>query len=363
MGSWIAEFGSRALLINIRKDQKNQDELAIIKNGLSKHSEGAIVYDDLYGEPDTEQIDSVVYFAKKSHADVIVGYGGIDSFNTAKAVAILANNSCFAADLLNGKAKAKKPALPIITIPIEPTLGEELVPGFTIVDAESGVRKYYDNETIFPKACFYDPKISSHLTSDEAARIGGALLAYAIEVALSIKANPITSTLILRVIDLVKKNLNTFYREPDNEKAVTNMLWGSAMTGSSLPSSPLGVTYAVSMALSTETKLDFHFALALILPHVMEYYLTAAPARYVNIARSLEENVADISVIEAAIKAVEGVRRLFLEVNLPSRLSEFDVSKGDLGKLAKLAVTYPHLANAPRQLTKNEVESILLAAY
>jgi len=305
MGSWISEFGSRVLLINIRKDQKNPDELAILKNGLTKHADGCIVYDDLYGDPDTEQIDSVTYFAKKSHSNVIVGFGSIDSFNTAKAVAVLASNSCFAADLFNGKAKVKNPALPIITIPIEPTMGEELIPGSTIVDAETGVRKFFEHPSLFPKACFYDPKISSHLTSDGAARIGGALLAYAIESALSINANPITSTLILRVIDLVKKNLLNFYREPTNEKAISNILWGSAMTGSSLPSSPLGVTWSIAISLSAETKIDFHFALAMILPHVMEYYLTAAPARYVNIARSLSEDVGDISVIEAAIKAVE----------------------------------------------------------
>ena len=71
----------------------------------------------------------------------------------------------------------------------------------------------------------------------------------------------------------------------------------------------------------------------------------------------------DISVIEAAIKAVEGIRKLFLEINLPTRLSEFEIKKYELPDIATESVLFPHIENAPRVLNKNEIESILLAAF
>ena len=362
IGGFIQNFGNRVLLINIRKENKNDEELQIIKNGLQKHSEGCIIYDDLYGDPDTEQIDSATYFAKKSHADMIIAYGGLDSFNTARAVSILATNSLFAKDLLNGRGKIKVPALPIISVPIEPTMGEELSNSFTLIDAESGVRRFFSHDSLFAKACFYDPKICNHLSSDEAAKVTGAQLAYAIESALSSKTSPLSTTMSLRAIDSMKKNMTALYRDPTEEKLITNVLWASSMIGMALPSSPLGVTWSIATALSTETRVDFHHGMSLILPHVMEYYLTAAPNRYVNIARSLEEDVKDISIIEAAIKAVEGVRKQYLEVNLPMRLQEFEVKKSELGTIAQVASTYSQLENAPRKLSKNEIESILVSA-
>lgn len=363
IGNWVSEFGSRSLLINIQKENQNEEELAILKNSLMKHSKGCILYDDLFGDPDTEQIDSATYFAKKSHVDVIVAFGSVDTFNTAKAVSVLATNNFFAKDLLNGEAKVKSSPLPMICVPMYPTLGEELTPGFTIIDADTGCRRYYGHDSLFPKACFYDPKIAMALTSDEAARIGGALLAYAIESILSVKTNPITTTLTLRVIDTIKKNLVNLYQNPKDESTITNMLWASAMIGSAIVSSPLSVTWSISMALSTESKLDFFYALSLILPHVMEYYLNASPNRYVNIARSLEEDVKGIAKIEAAIKAIEGVRKLYLEINLPTRLQEFDLQKHELSNIAQVASGYSQLANATRKLAKNEIESILVAAY
>ena len=363
LGGYISQFGGRVLLLNIRSENKNSEELLILKNGLSKHSAGVILYDDLDAEPNSDQIDSVTYFAKKAHIDMIVAYGSLDTYAAAKAVAILATNSVFATDLLNGRAKLKNPALPLIVVPVEPSMGEELTPSFTMVDSSDGMRKYFEHESLFPVASFYDPKIANHLTSDTAARVGGGALVYAIESQLCPKSNQLSGTMALRAIDLIKKNLTGLYKEPHNEKLISNILWACIMTGISSISSPLGVTYAISNALRTYAKMNYYDALALILPHVMEYYLTAAPAQYINIARSLGEDVKDISVIEAAIKAVEGVRRLFLEINLPTRLSEFEIRKNLLADIAKGATMFTQLENAPRTLTRNEIESILLAAY
>lgn len=363
MGSKIAHYGRRPLLINVKSENKNPEELSIIKNGLQKHTEGLILYDDIDDIPTVDQIDSAIYFSKKSHVDSVVAFGGVKSFFAAKAVALLANNSLFTTDLLLGNQSPKNNALPLITIPVEPTMGEELTHGFVIQDQKNDRLVYYEHDTLFPVAVFYDTQIISYLNSDDAAKIGGAMIVYAIESILAPQSNPFTSTLILKAIDSIKKNLPVFYQEPDNEKILENILWSSAMIGASIISSPVGVTWAIAMALSLKSEISFHHGLTLMLPHVMEYYLTTAPVQFINVAKSLGEDVKDISVIEAAIKAVEGVRRLFLEVNLPTRLSEYNIEKKDLSDIAKDAVTFSQIENTPRKLLKNEVESILLACF
>ncbi|HQI19884.1 MAG TPA: iron-containing alcohol dehydrogenase, partial [Leptospiraceae bacterium] len=82
-----------------------------------------------------------------------------------------------------------------------------------------------------------------------------------------------------------------------------------------------------------------------------------------QIARALDEDIKDITVIEAAIKAVEGVRKTYLELKIPQRLSEFEIAKEDLPEIAELAFRIPMVKNSPRDLDKNEIETILIAAY
>ncbi|MDH5717178.1 MAG: iron-containing alcohol dehydrogenase [Spirochaetia bacterium] len=363
IGKFIRNFGGRALLINIRKENHTNEKLEELKSVLSDIKDGCIVYEDLIADPDTEQIDSATYFAKKSHADIIVAFGSIDTFNTAKAVALLAPNSFFASDLMDNDFIPKINALPVITVPIEPSMGEEMNPGFSLVDAKTGRRKYFEHEMLYPKAVFYDPLVSSYITSDRASRIGGALLSYAIETTLSKLANPITTTFSHKAIESLKKNIILFYNDPKNQKLAEVMMWNSAMIGASICGAPVGASWAIAMALNTEAQIDFHYAISLVLPHVMEYFLTNSPGKYLNIARSLQEDVSEISVIEAAIKAVEGVRKLFVDINLPSRLSEFDITKQSISEIAETALLLPQISNSPRFLNKNEIESILLSAF
>lgn len=135
------------------------------------------------------------------------------------------------------------------------------------------------------------------------------------------------------------------------------------MTGIAMISSQMGVCWAVAMALTGVTDLDIYYALCLLLPHVMEYFLTATPTQFVSIARSLGEDVKDISVIEAAIKAVEGVRKLFMEVNIPARLSDFDIPKSQIADIAEAAMAFTQIKNGPRAMTRNDIESLLLSAF
>jgi len=104
-------------------------------------------------------------------------------------------------------------------------------------------------------------------------------------------------------------------------------------------------------------------AMSILLPHVMEYNLTTSAGKYVQIARALEEDISDITVIEAAIKAVEGVRKIYLELKIPQRLSDFEIKKSDLPAIAEMAYKIPLTKNTPREMDRNEIETILIAAY
>ena len=362
LGNLISGFGTRFLIVNIRKDDQNPSGLVGLYDSLSSVSGGCVIYDELIGDPDTEQVDSATYFSARSHADCIVAYGGIDSINTAKAISLLVTNSIFSADLLTKPVESLNPPLPLVVIPTEPTLGEELSSYFTLVDAEDSTRKSFSTELTFPKACFYDTTLSNYITKNEAGKIGGALLSYSIERFFSPGSNVAVDTLLLQILRLMNGSILEYYNDPGHEKATRNIYWSSMMTGLTLMSSPNGLNWVLAQVLSARTQLDYHQALALMLPYVMEFYLTTCSEKYVQISHAFNLDRSGLSIIESAIQLIEFIRNLFSDLNLPSRLSEFYITKQQVHELATSAAKYPQLANSPRKLGADEIESILLTA-
>ncbi len=358
----ITRFGTRFLIVNLRKDNQNPEGLKQISDAIAARADGCVVYDEIIGNPDTEQIDTATYFARRAHADCIIGYGSVGSMEAAKAVALMANNSFFAEELFDKSDEAVQPPLPVITIPNEPCMGEELNGYFTLVDAHHNTRKCYSSELLFPSAVFYNIILCSHLKRDDAARIASAMMSYAIERLISGKTNVITDTILTKVIETLKQDVLAFYNDPGNEKVIRNMLWSSCMTGMSIMHEPNGAVWSMAQVLSTKTKLNFHLAHAILLPYVMEYFLTSSSKKYVSIARVFGEDLTNSSVIEGAIQSIEAIRNMFASLNLPTRLSEFYITETQIKEISYEVETYPHLANAPKKLTASEIESILLTA-
>ena len=125
----------------------------------------------------------------------------------------------------------------------------------------------------------------------------------------------------------------------------------------------LSVSLAIALALSSKSTIDVDTAVALIIPHIMEFNLTTSPGKYVQMSKVMGEDVRDITVIEAAIKAVEAVRKLEIDIDFPQRLSSFNIAQNQFKSVAELANTYPFIKNTPRMLSRSEIETILRAAF
>ncbi|MEM7182509.1 MAG: iron-containing alcohol dehydrogenase [Spirochaetota bacterium] len=363
VGNFIRQIGNRTVIISTQEEMKNDVEFDVIKSSIENNTDGVILYDDIENFTTLKSIDTATHFVKQAQANCIVAYGSYDSINAAKAVSALATNDLFAEQMIiEGKA-LKNPPLPLVVIPTMPLIGMECSPFCTVVDNKDKKRKYFAHLNLFPELIIADAKISMHMTSIEVAKIGTAILAASVDTILSKYSNEITSASSLRAIELISKNLITSYRDPKNLNAKNMLYAASLLTGIAQSVSSLGLTFALSLAATSLTKLDIYQSMSILLTHVMDYNLTSSAQKYVMIARALDEDVTDISVIEAAIKAVDHIRSMYREIKVPSKLSEFEVKKIGLPAIASLASTYPFLESQNRELPKNEIETILLAAF
>jgi len=127
--------------------------------------------------------------------------------------------------------------------------------------------------------------------------------------------------------------------------------------------SSTGITAALSYVLSSKFKIHKSFSSSVLLPHVLDFNITAVPSKLVKIAMALGEDVSNLSVVEASIKTVEKIRRIILELKLPVRLEEFDLTKDDLIIVADEARKLEMFNYIPRSCSSEELYAILQAAY
>jgi alcohol dehydrogenase class IV len=190
-----------------------------------------------------------------------------------------------------------------------------------------------------------------------------ASLSMAAESVISKGNNDIINTFALKSIDMIFRHLPLVYKESGNPNPRIHLSTASVMSGIAFSVAYLSTTLAISLALAARSDLDVATSMGIILPHIMEFNLTSSPGKYVQMSKVMGEDVRDITVIEAAIKAVEGIRKLELDVDIPQRLSAFNIQKSDFKAISGIAMSYPFLENAPRPLNPDETETILIAAY
>lgn len=363
IGEIISSQGAkRALVITSSDDfEKFENTIEDIIQRLNKSDVVTIVYDEIPGSTNNEYIDSAVYYAKKTQADIILGIGRIESINSAKAIALLANNYYFCEDVFE-YPKTEKP-IPFALVPFIPCFGLEILPCFFIPDIHENIKRIYYNYQMYPDLTIIDPNLSIIADDEETSQSGIASMALSVESLISQKASEFSNTYALKSIDLTFKNLTHAFREPDNTVYRTPLSLASLLSGIAMSTSFMSVCFSLSLALSSYTQIPLATGMCIILPHIMEYNLTTSTAKYVQIAKVMDEDVRDITVIEAAIKAVEAIRKIASDIDIPHRLSEYEVSKTIFSKISDVALSYPFIKHSPRTLNRDELETILIAAF
>lgn len=363
MGQYVKNVGNRVLLITTQKDLAAGSDLLSVKRSIERNTNGIIIYDDIENTPSFKDLDTAAHFARQAQVNCIIGYGSYESVNAAKAVSLLATNEFFADEMILGLKPIRKKPIPLIVIPTMPLMGLECAPICFVNDERTDIRKYFADINLFPELIITDARLGSHMSNSDVAKTGTSTIATAVDAILSKFSNEVSNSSALRSIELVAKNIIPAIRDPKNMNARNALYAASLLSGISQSSSSLGISFALALSAASLTKLDVFQAMSIFLPHVMEYHLTSSANKYVMIARALDEDTNDISIIEAAIKAVEGVRRVYIELKIPQKLSEYEVKKIELPNIAHTASQYPFLDSLARELPKNEIETILVAAF
>ncbi len=363
IGNIAQKYGKRAAIITTNTDfEIYYQTIEKIANNLRAANIEVIIDDELPSSPNTEEIDKTVNFLKKTGNDIIIGFGGMESINASKAISLLLSNYLFSYDLLDNDSQLASP-INLITIPSYPIFGFEIAPTLYLNEIHELSKQSYYNYSLFPKATVIDPNLSFSTKDETLIKMSICSLAIATESIISQKSNEIINTYALKTIDLIFRNLPITLRDRENTIARYQLSLASIMAGITFSTAYLSASLAISLAIASRTEISIEDSMSIILPHIMEYNLTSSPGKYVQMSKVMGEDVKDITVIEAAIKAVEGIRKLLTDMEIPQKLSYYSISKSDFKEIARLSVSYSFLKNSPRDMNESEIETILISSY
>ncbi|HEX9779405.1 MAG TPA: iron-containing alcohol dehydrogenase, partial [Geopsychrobacteraceae bacterium] len=124
----------------------------------------------------------------------------------------------------------------------------------------------------------------------------------------------------------------------------------------------LGATHA--MTHQVDGLLDHHHGEtnAAILPHVMEFNLSANPEKFAIIAEALGKEIGGLAPAAAAALAIEAVNEILEDIGLAKGLAAFGIKKGMIRALSKNALNDACLVTNPREASLADIEAIFRRA-
>lgn len=293
------------------------------------------IYSEIKPNPTIDNVQSGVAAYKASGADYIIAVGGGSSMDTAKAIGIIINNPEFAdVRSLEGVAPTKNPSVPILAVPTTAGTAAEVTINYVITDENADRKMVCVDVHDIPVVAFVDPDMMSTMPKSLTAATGMDALTHAIEGFTTKAAWEMTDMFHLKAIELISKSLRSAVA---NEKeGREGMALGQYIAGMGFSNVGLGIAHSMAHTLGAVYDTPHGVACAMMLPIVMEYNAECTGEKYKEIAKAMGvEGVDDMSVEEYRKAAVDAVRKLSVDVGIPTKLEA--LKEEDLQFLAESA--------------------------
>ena len=293
------------------------------------------LYSDIKPNPTIQNVQHGVEAFKKAGADYIIAIGGGSSMDTSKAIGIIIANPEFEdVRSLEGTAPTKNPCVPIIAVPTTAGTAAEVTINYVITDVEKKRKFVCVDPHDMPVIAVVDPEMMSSMPKGLTASTGMDALTHAIEGYTTKAAWEMTDMFHLKAIELISKSLRSAVA---NEKeGREGMALGQYIAGMGFSNVGLGIAHSMAHTLGAVYDTPHGVACAMMLPIVMEYNAECTGEKYKEIAKAMGvEGVDDMSVEEYRKAAVDAVRKLSVDVGIPTKLEA--LKEEDLDFLAESA--------------------------
>lgn len=322
------------------------------------------IFSEFKANPTVKNVKKGVIAFNTSGSDFIIAIGGGSAIDTAKGIAIVANNPEFADIVsLEGVANTKVKCVPIIALPTTAGTAAEVTINYVITDEESGRKMVCVDPNDIPVLAIVDAELMASMPKGLTASTGMDALTHAIEGYITKGAWELSDMFELKAIELISSNLRAATANGKDMKARENMALAQYVAGMAFSNVGLGCVHSMAHPLGARFDVPHGVANALLLPIVMEFNMPSSLDKYCEIAKAMGEDITGLTREEGAKAAVNAVKKLSLDLNIPQTLREINITKESLNQLAKDAYADVCTGGNPRKITENDILELYQIAY
>jgi len=318
------------------------------------------ISDSLDSEPAFSHYYKYMEEASSFMPDGVIGIGGGSVLDVSKLLAALIYNEQKLEEVV-GIGLLKKRSLFLACLPTTAGTGSEVSPNAILLDEGDGMKKGIISPCLVPDAAYIDPLLTAEMPAAITAATGMDALTHCLEAYTNKFAHPMVDLYALEGIRLIGRSLVKACA--DDRQARTDVSLGSLYGGMCLGPVNTTAVHALSYPLGSEFKIAHGLANALLLPYVMEYNLVVDPERFQQVALALGAELKSSAEVTAR-EGVSIVRKLMLEIGLPTKLSEIGIPEHVIPEMAASAVKIQRLMkNNIREISVDDAVGIYQKAY
>ena len=322
------------------------------------------VFDDVNPDPELGKVEACVSYLKDGSHDLVIGYGGGSPIDVAKYSAVFVKHAGEVRDYL-GRHMLQRRGLPTIMIPTTAGTGSEVTWAAVFHDEVDHVKKAVWSPFLRADTVIVDPSLTLTMPHELTIDTGIDALVHALEAYVARDATHLTDALAIKAIWLVNKSLRTVVEDGSNLEARYNMSVAAMMAGLAFCNAGLGAIHAMALVLDGEYGYTHGRSLTVLAPAIMNFNLSANPAKYAQIANALGERTEKLGEEEAGGRAITAVIKLVNDLGVPIRLRDYGVEIDKLEQMGKRAFEIGQrlLPMNPRPMGEEDSVRIYQDAY
>lgn len=322
----------------------------------------SVIFDGAKPNPSIANVEAGLALLQASDCDFIVSLGGGSPHDCAKGIALCATNGGHIRDY-EGVDQSAKPQLPLVAINTTAGTASEMTRFCIITDESRHVKMAIVDRNVTPLLSVNDPQLMVAMPKGLTAATGMDALTHAIEAYVSTAANPITDACALKAMSLISNNLRLAVRDGSDLAARENMAYAQFLAGMAFNNASLGFVHAMAHQLGGFYDLPHGVCNAVLLPHVQAFNAQVCAERLRDVAHAMGADIRGFSAEEGAQAAINAIRSLARDVEIPGGLRELGAKLSDIPLLAANALKDACGLTNPRAADQRQIEEIFRNAF
>lgn len=362
VGTYTKLYGKKVLLHYGRNSIKKHGLYDKIVASLKENNIEFVELSGVQANPRLSLVREGIELTKKENVDFILAVGGGSVIDSAKGIAL---GHYYEGDVWDFYLNGIQPTnvLPIGVVLTIPAAGSETSPVTVMTHKEIELKRGYRHNSLRPKFAVLNPEITYTLPNYQTSCGIVDMFAHVIERYFTNTKNvELTDRLCEGVMQTVVHNGPIVLEQNENYDARAEIMWAGSIAHSGI----LGTgreedwaTHAIEHQLSAIYDLAHGAGLAIMFPAWMKYVYKHDVNRFAMFANKVfNVEINEKNLEETALKGIEKLEEFYKEIEMPTRLSDVNISEDKLEYMASNAtLTTPTLGQFVK-LNKEDIINI-----